>query len=213
MTTQLPRTPEELLIQMVIQSGLANGELDLDGLSDEAADEQIADYLRNWTSRTGPITMTVDHRPKLLESARSSTTSGQFEMAALHYATWVEHWANAMVATFAVRAGQSHDTINAMIRETPFRGKITWLFSLLGLKPLDESRRNLLLELVGHRNCFVHYKWPENDVNSFEHPNPELVALIDRMPDCIEYLRDYEENAVFTNSRHHAVRFGSGKRG
>jgi hypothetical protein len=207
MTTQLPGTPEELLIQTVIQSGLANGELELDGLSDELADERIADYLRNWTSRTGPITTTIDHRPNLLESAISFTTSGQFEMAALHYSTWVEHWANGMVATFALRAGQSHETINSMIRETPLRGKITWLFSLLGMTPLDESRTNLLLDLAGRRNCFVHYKWPENEVNSFRHPNPELVALINRMPACVEYLRDYEENAVFKNSRHHAVRF------
>jgi len=29
MTTQLPRTPEEVVIQTVIESGLANGELDL----------------------------------------------------------------------------------------------------------------------------------------------------------------------------------------
>ena len=194
------KTSEQLrksIVEAIVNTGIAHGELELDGLSDAERDDTISEYIADFISQPQQMTGTVDHRPKLLKSARQSASDGDYQFASLFYATWIEHWANGIVTYLAARAGHPDDRITCMIRDTPLRGKLVWLIPLLGGTEIAKKHTTAILDLCNNRNGFVHYKWRPQQVDCLNITSPEMIAAVDRFPATVKYLQRYENAEIF----------------
>lgn len=110
------------------------------------------------------------------------------------YATWTEHWINGIIATrcdvLRIPAKERKD----LIKRTPLEGKCTWLFRLLGVKPIPNAHCARIRVMTDHRNAFVHYKWIGEDSNDEKNINAEnqLIQEVKDYEKTIKYMHKYE---------------------
>lgn len=155
--------------------------------------------------RTG-LSLVIDHTQNLLRAARLHRRRAEHELAILLYATWAEHWLNGVIATACQRRKMHPESVEQMLRETPSRGKQTWVLELLGLRPLSATCVALLGELQALRNGFVHYKCKPQNEKALSHHETQLTKCLQRTEAMVRALIRYEDSCFFKKSRTTAVR-------
>jgi len=132
------------------------GYLDIDGESPSA----VLDMVRK-VARTLPsdFDFVLDHRQDLLKQARSYRLQDKREYAVLMYTTWIEHSLNLTLQELARDRSISEIHIQTFLREVSVRAKSSWLFVLLGRKPLSNRVVARIQRLADSRNAFIHYRW------------------------------------------------------
>ncbi|WP_442511770.1 hypothetical protein SH528x_003489 [Novipirellula sp. SH528] len=210
-------SPDELgqqAVQFAIETAISHGKLILDGFNDEQADQAIQSFLRDYVVAIhdgAQVQGNSDYRSNLLDVGANFRDCGDYQMAALIYSTWAEHWLNFAVSCFARRKHLSDERITQIIRDAPLRAKMTWLLPLLGGPEIDSKHCTAITTLSNHRNGFVHYKWKFDGVDDMESTPQQLVAAVNGFSDTIRYLSEYEERHIFGNARAHARRFSRRK--
>lgn len=188
------------LVRSIAQELIAIGEIDPRGKSDEELHVEIINYLDTVVRKRNIIFGHIlDHTLSIISEARKFARDEQYEMACLFYATWLEHWLNDMIATFCRRKKLPEDDITQIIRETQFRGKSTWLFRVLGLKPINETHLKRMQQVIESRNSFVHYKWKATDIDdeSWIKDREKLIELLNNVEKTISYLRKFKNQQVY----------------
>lgn len=186
------------------------GAVDPEGKSEEELKLLLLQYARGHLDairNAGEVTWVIDHTRDLLQSARKFKRRHEHEQALLMYATWAEHWINSLIATASQRSKLSQEDLECMIRETSFRGKLTWLLRLLRLRPISQKHLSVTLRLAELRNGFVHYKWRGKSESAKAQQDTELAATIVQFEKTIRYLLRYETRHVLRNMRTYAEKF------
>jgi hypothetical protein len=170
------------------------GQIDLSGLTDDEAATAARTYaiaLNEQAHSPGwTLSATLDHRPGLLEKARSFAEHGDIEIAALFYATWVEHWANNLIQNVLRRRQLDARVCEQIVRDTNLKPKLSWLLQLLGLLPLADEDRAACEKIAEFRNGFVHYKWKSKSGDELR--PPDLCAALDGIAAAVPRLLAYE---------------------
>ena len=131
-----------------------------------------------------------DYRSEMVNSAQGEASP--LTVLILH-ATWIEHWVNKMIAVQTLALGIEQEETKGIIRDTPLRGKLTWLLKLLGLPPIEKKHLSQINEIMDARNAYVHYKWQLRDWDGFRTEEARIRSIVDRLPDTRGYLTEHEE--------------------
>jgi hypothetical protein len=132
------------------------GYFDLDGKSPSAVLDLVRQAVRSLPS---DFDIVLDHRQDLLKLARHFRLQNRREYAVLMYATWIEHSLNLILQELARARSVGETHVQAFLREASVRAKSSWLFVLLGRKPLSNRIVSRIQRLADSRNSFIHYKW------------------------------------------------------
>lgn len=143
--------------------------------------------------------LVLDYTGDLLEGARAYRRKRQPYLSCVLYATWTEHKLNQWVWALANKKFLPVDDIEAMIRETQHRTKVSWLLRILGAPNMPMRHRQAVQQVMERRNAFVHYKWRQHrpsDQRALE----ELLKAFER---TVTYFRRYEERVfgILTESK------------
>ena len=133
-------------------------------------------------------------------------------MAVLLYATWMEHWINSLIVIACMRKRVPSEQVTELLRETSFRGKTTWLISILDKPAIAPSHRNRMLQVLDLRNAFVHYKWRGLSEEALEQQEKAIAISLERLPATVKYLNQYERKHLYHGSKRKvraAVRLGA----
>lgn len=182
-----------------LRNAIRHGSLNIDGMTDDEAFAAMSDYMKDLTehSESESINFISDHTTSILKEARELVLRGQYEIAIILYATWLEHWINGLIISLISRRNMSEETKIQIVRDTNFRSKFTWLLELLDAPVIEETYFKAVLRASELRNGYVHYKWcpwPDGDSKSLE---TELKTAIDNLEPAIEYLLNYEKETLF----------------
>lgn len=142
----------------------------------------------------------TDHRGYLLKETRKQLKADKQEFALLVFATWLEHSINSIVEGQCRRMGVSDDEIVDMLRNTPMKGKTTWLLYLLKLPRLTTSTRKSIDKIVEVRNWFVHYKWKFEDIDE-DSMKKNIESAASKVEKIVKDLRHYERKHIIHFSR------------
>lgn len=171
----------------VFRKLVASGLLELDGKSPAQVSEDFRKALDRFPEGSSFWEFAVDYTPTLLREARRYRDNGEPLLACLMYATWLEHWANALITDWGPRKGIGEAERIAIIRESNFPAKMGWLLRVLGLPDLEPAHRHTAMEIVSHRNGFVHHKYKSHDPVA----EARLEALVARFDSTVKYLESY----------------------
>ncbi len=195
----------EDIIHSVFTSAIEDGRINAEGKSEEELGQELVRLLSGYlNSPEKEMVWIVDYRTTVLQQARlfhkkaeSSRKSGNQRLACLLYGTWLEHWINWLIATAGKRRGLNDDEVTQIIRDTPFRGKMTWMFPLLGLRHLPINHKNAIFKITDLRNSFVHYKWKGKGEEIDEREERELSDSLSQIEKTVKYLNHYESNYIY----------------
>lgn len=152
-------------------------------------------------TRNSNIIWAIDHTPDLLSKARVSRGSGEFWMACLFYATWVEHHLNFMLSSVGHRHGLPDSAIKQIIRGTQTQTKIV-MWPLFGFKPIAKQHQLILARLADLRNYFVHYKWQYSDDDSKgSTQEKEAQSILGEIEKTVSYLQRYDNSIFLSGAR------------
>lgn len=192
------------ITRLVAESLIANGTIDPRGKTDQELQREVFTILsRSTKGPIVPIHIAIDYTEELLREARRFAGGKKREMACLFYATWFEHWLNRIVSTAARRKKISEEEILQTIRETPFRGKATWLLRILELKPINHIHLKRMHGIIETRNAFVHYKWKYSDPDDSKWKQRERTVehMLRDAERTVRYLRRLENEQVYHGRR------------
>ena len=134
------------LAEEVVRRGLIIPE----GMTDDQLREEVFSCIKREFD-DDLVLFVRDHTSTLLKRARNHRIEGDHYLACLLYATWAEHWLNGLISTVGERRKLRPDEAAQIIRETPLRGKLTWLLTLLGLPRMADRHRNSVIRLMDLR--------------------------------------------------------------
>ena len=185
---------------------LLKNPLALKGKSDTEIKKMCVKHLRKLVSNTEiEISFTVDHTDSLLKSARFNFNSENKELSAFFYATYFEHKFNYFIHLCGKKKGLSSDSIKSIIRKTNLDDKCSWILELLGIKAVT-SRHQLVIKSISEiRNKYVHYKWSPLNDDLGKNEKKEF-EILEKAEATVKYLKLFEENAIFKNSRKKAFK-------
>jgi hypothetical protein len=171
---------------------LESGDIDATQLSEAELAKRIADHLALLAD--APLEIAVDHKGKLLRTARLFARSNEMHLAILIAATWMEHWINGFILRRSDHMRLSVEQRNEMLRTVPLAGKCTWLLTILGSRPIAPAHIRHIRQLADERNAFVHYKWVfkdiDEDISATE--RKRMVRIFDVFEKTVKYLRHYD---------------------
>lgn len=191
-------------LQALFRTGLRTGDINPSGKSDEDLERELVEYTYRHLDELrdhGDIHWAIDHTETLLASARRNRRRGDHHLSILLYATWSEHWVNGVISSAGRRKGLGDESIEQAIRDTPFRGKVTWLLQLLGMPPLRSQYLDTLNDLLGLRNGFVHYKWVAHGESVMDQQDQQRGRLLEKIESLVRYLNRYEDRIMFQSAR------------
>jgi len=190
--TKEGRALQSYIINDLYRSSVKFGYLNPKGKTDQQIEEEFFQLLA-LQARQGnyPYTFSVDYKDDLLNQARINRRRMHYTIACLLYATWVEHWVNDIISIYGSRNGLEDEDIIQIIRDTKFQAKVTWLWTLLDLKPISVKHRRSLEELITWRNGFVHYKWKQKSGEDLIADIKQLAEILERFENTITYLNRY----------------------
>lgn len=166
--------------------------IDATQLSDTEFAQKLFDQVT--LLRNAPLQFTIDHRSKLLRTARQFAKNNEMHLAILVAATWIEHWINGLILQRTDQMKISVKHRNEMLRTVSLAGKYTWLLAILGSKPIAPSHVQHIRQLAEERNAFVHYKWIREDIDesSSEAEKKRMVHIFVAFEKTVKYLRKYD---------------------
>lgn len=146
--------------------------------------------------------VSVDHRIDLLREARRYRRSNSLGFAALAYGTWCEHWLNSWLATAAEDRGMDAKEVKDMLRSSPLRGKVSWLWMSLGLPRINESHVDRINALSEKRNAYAHYKWVAIEVRGAWEAHAAFKRFLEEFDKkTVRYLQAYEARHRFKGQK------------
>lgn len=148
------------------QAYVREGRLDVQDLSDEEILQAVIELLRVDLDDTADAEsmeglVTISFEESLLTEARRFGADGKLEFAVTMYATWFEHWLNALLLWGIERRGLSEPDARQAVREANIRAKTGHLWTLVFAEQLEPTISEVIRAVAERRNEFVHYKWPD----------------------------------------------------
>lgn len=199
-TKDKQRAIEQVVVHM-IKGFIDNGAIDPEGKTREHI---LAEVLKITSDPSfDNFQPTIDHTEDLLRQARLFRKSNKEELSCLFYALWLEHKINDFVSTLARNSGLTNKEIDALVRESSYRAKSSWLLRLLGVKPFNEPHMKTISQIMEFRNAFVHYKW--KPIN--EQSEKEIVAVLSHVEKTVQYFQYYERKYLARISKTQLVNF------
>jgi len=192
------------VMRLFAESLIAHGTIDPRGKTEQELQREVfAIISRSTMDSPAPLRIAIDYTHELLKEARRFADNEEGELACLFYATWFEHWLNRIISTIARRKKISEEEISQIIRETPFRGKTTWLLRILELKRINHIHLDRMQGIIETRNAFVHYKWKYSDPDSKEWKEREKTVgkIVRDAEKTVRYLRKLENDQVYHRRR------------
>lgn len=193
------------LLTGFIEDALRNGEL----TSTTVDPQKLKTFLDERVLKPGQKFVTAtDHRETLLKEARKLLKAKKQEIALLVFATWLEHFINSIIEGQCRKVGITHQEIVDILRNTPMRGKLSWVLFLLKLPRISLTKRKAIDDIMEVRNWFVHYKWKFEDIDN-DAMEMKVETAVNKMDKIVKYLRQFERKNVigFSPSRlRHLVR-------
>ena len=143
--------------------------------------------------------LVLDYTGDLLQGARAFRRKRQPYLSCVLYATWTEHKLNRWIWSLANKKSLPVHDIEAMIRETQHRTKLSWLLAMLGAPNVPKRHRHAVQQVMERRNAFAHYKWRQHRPSD-ERALAELLRAFER---TVTYFRCYEERVfgILTESK------------
>src|SRR5664280_1150204 len=160
---EIEQTGREVLA-MLYEAFLTDGHINPEGKSEEQIMAEVRVAAVKWSKRR-PMLMSTDFRSGLLSQARKFKRRQEHHEAILYYATWFEHWINAILVRNLHSLNERERC--QMVRDVNLRGKYTWLLALVHGKQIPERHINAILRISDLRNEFVHYKYKLADVDTW----------------------------------------------
>jgi hypothetical protein len=178
------------LLQSVLETLIANGEVTVGHKSTTELMREAADYILDRPEFFDEWTATVSYETSLLTEARRYVVEARPELALMMFATWIEHRLNWLLMDAARRRGLTLRQASQVVRDAnmPQKTGTTWL--LLFGRPLDSEIEKDIGKVATSRNNFVHYKWPEGHVNDGVPKRDDLAAAISAAERAVRGLDD-----------------------
>lgn len=175
------------------------GVLPLDQLTDEELDAKFSDAIWQFLkAEQFDTALTFDHTPKLLNAAVAAEDDHDLELCSLFYMLWIEHRINLIGRVMLRRHRVSDDDAVTIIRKLSIREKMTALWQVLGLPPVDTEIIRIATTIEEFRNAFVHFKWPSFPDLRVEDKTWRAINEVKR---GVHTLSDYEELYVYYGQR------------
>lgn len=156
-----------------------------------SCEEIVAVLEATEAGRDHPHGIVIDHTDVLLRLARQFQRNGEPNVACVFYALWVEHKLNMWLASLARARRWVEGDVEAMIRDTQHRAKVTWLLRSFGAPEVLKRHRDAIQQVMDRRNGFVHYKWRKHKKSDAR----ELASFLEGFEVTVRYLRRYEAKA------------------
>ncbi len=192
----------EAMLAMKIRLGegfVREGLLPLDQLSDEQLDAKFSDAIWKFLkAEEFDTALTFDHTPKLLNAAVAAENDHDLELCSLFYMLWIEHRVNMIARVMLRRHGVPDDEAVIIIRKLAIREKLTAVWRVLGLQPINPEVIRIATVIEEFRNAFVHFKWPSFPDLSVEDKTWRAINQVKRV---VHTLWDYEEEYVYYGQR------------
>jgi hypothetical protein len=182
---------ERAYLAFLFAGDVRKGALSIAGLPANDARQAFCDHARR-VLEAGEFKVVLDYRDSIARQARELASEKRPLASLILYATWIEHWFNAVLATSVIARGSTDQDAVHLVRDAPFRAKVGWLLKLCGLPDLEAERRKAILDLTDLRNAFVHYKWVGRTPEDLEKEENRLREIVNAAHDLLEYLRSYE---------------------
>lgn len=196
--TKKGRRLAEELAHSLLTAAVEDGRITVEGKSEEELGNDFVKLLSDYFSTPGrEIIWITDYRVSVLEQARLFHKAEEYRLACLLYGTWFEHWLNWLIVTAGKKRGLNAEELTQIIRDTPFRGKMTWMFPLLGLRHLPANHKNSIFKITDLRNSFVHYKWKGKDWEADRREDQESADSLASIEKTVKYLSHYESKYIF----------------
>jgi hypothetical protein len=134
----------------------------------------------------------IDFQPRLLASARLLASRPHPIEAVILYATWMEHWLNALLLTTMLKRDMTEAHALQLIRQANMEAKLGGLWALAQLPPLPEEHIKRIRFLAEVRNEHVHYKWKGQDPDVLYGPSSRLALAVSDIEQTIQDLVNFE---------------------
>jgi hypothetical protein len=206
---EIERRLKKGLLNALFDNFLASGALDPAGKTNEQIRKEVEALLLDFR-RGGPPHLIVDHRSHLLAHARRFVRLEEYELAILVYATWFEHWINAVFHKRALHFGLTSKDIRLCIRQTGLYAKFVLFPVLLKLPRLAESHVRTVNRCSELRNGFVHYKFSQTADTSGPEEEEDIKMTI-ACEKTVRYLNNYERLHIFKGAKARVRHVASGE--
>ena len=188
----------ERIVFATLSTAIDQGEIQAKGKSPVELRKDLLGFLERYRGASNiNIRMVLDHRETIAKEARRLNRNEEFFLSCLLYATWFEHWVNGLISNLARRKRLSQEMIVQIIRDTPFRGKLTWIIHLFELPAINPTHKKRILRIMDMRNSFVHFKHNFVDMDyheeNIEGPVRQTLRDIEK---TISYLKRYEQRQL-----------------
>lgn len=188
----------EPVLKIFYRQCVANGMIDPIGKTDKELVRAWAKVLK-MLSKQKTIYGITDYSNSILKHARQLRKKHDGENACLFYATWFEHWINALIFQFIVRKKLfGHNEFKELVRGMPIRVKYLCMPPLLGLPRIPEHHYNVVNDACDARNAYVHYKMTLVEIDQWCKEKTKWRKLFTRVERTVEYLKRYENKEVFS---------------
>ena len=158
---------------------------------------QFLDHLQKHFVDWEDVKTVFDFTKELLTGARTLAPGRTHPIAAVVlYATWAEHWLNAILLTRAQKLGRTSLEADAMIRSARFPDKVGWLWNMLALPPLDGDHLKKLRTLNSTRNYYLHYRYEGGDPDKLLVGESELAAALVDIEATVKYAQTFELDEI-----------------
>lgn len=98
------------------------------------------------------------------------------------------------------RKNINEEYFREIIRISPLKSKYTWLWHLLGFKPLNNRHLKTIEKVFENRNAFVHYKWKvfkQKEIEILIEQINNLMSISASIDKTIVYLNNYENRHIY----------------
>lgn len=181
-----------------------SGDIELEGKSDTEVQKAVRSYVEKLiaylASSKCDIGVIIDYRIHILREARRYAQKKDYEFAILFYGTYFEHWLNDLIEYICRKQKLDRDLTQKAIRSLQIEAKITWFPKLFGYK-IHKPHANAVLEIMGQRNAFVHYKWKGESPDDWPKKEEETKELIMKAENAIKYLQMFKNKYLYKSQK------------
>jgi hypothetical protein len=130
----------DLYVKEVRKGGFRPSE----GKDDDQLRRKFLLHIQGEFVETDDVKEVLDFQPRLLASARQLASRPHPIEAVILYATWMEHWLNALLLTTMVRRAMTESHALQLIRQANIEAKLGGLWTLVELPALPEEPVKLI---------------------------------------------------------------------
>ena len=186
----------EFMLRDVVEAGI----MEIDDRNPEQIVYEFTEKALNVLRASNDFYAAVDHRPTLLDRARSEAQAGNDELAVTFYAIWIEHFINGILTRAFTRMEYDAEVFLPLIKELRLHTKASSLWALADLPTIEDENLKILDRILEFRNAFVHYKWLAAGERAIEERDERLREVIGKSEQLVTALFAAKA-AAFWNGR------------